>query len=525
MVMIRKTGFLLFIALTAIVSKAQADNLTARIKIDTDRKIGEIDPKIYGNFAEHLGRCIYGGIFDPGSKLADRQGFRRDVLEAAKGLNVSVLRWPGGNFVSGYHWQDGIGPKKNRPERMDLAWHTPEPNTFGTDEFIAFCRALGTEPYIAVNLGTGTLDEARNWVEYCNVKDGPYFAELRKKNGHAEPYHVKYWSLGNEMDGFWQMGHKNAQDYGKYALEAAKLMKWTSPEIKLIAAGSSNFYYGSDPHGWNRTVLEYLKDYIDYIALHKYIRNDDNDYYTFMASPLDIDDRTAIAEGQIREVMTRQRDGRTSSPRPRQIYVAWDEYNVWYRARGGAASRGRNALEEKYNLEDALVIAGFLNAFIRNAHIVKMANMAQLVNVIAPIFTSETSMYRQTIYFPLALYANNSHGTALDIFVDSPVYDTEQWKNVPYLDVTAAYKGNQIIMNVVNRHLTEAIQAEVISQTGKFNGPFSVYEINGPDIKTENTFGSEPVQTRKKPDIDVRGNRFTHTFPPHSYTMIKGKLE
>ena len=211
----------LFICLILLAgSSLMAQDLSARIKIDKDRVIGDIDKNIYGNFSEHLGRCIYGGIYDPGSKLSDKQGFRKDVLEAAKGLNVPILRWPGGNFVSGYHWEDGIGPKKDRPERTDLAWHTPEPNTFGTDEFIDYCRKMGTEPYFAVNLGTGTFDEARNWVEYCNVKEGPYYAELRKKNGHPEPHNVKYWSLGNEVDGWWQMGHKNAEDYGKFALEA-----------------------------------------------------------------------------------------------------------------------------------------------------------------------------------------------------------------------------------------------------------------------------------------------------------------
>ncbi|NOY58028.1 MAG: alpha-N-arabinofuranosidase, partial [Calditrichaeota bacterium] len=403
--------YFLLIFITGFSTMTRSKEMTARIKIDTDRKIGEIDKNIYGNFAEHLGRCIYGGIYDPGSKLSDENGFRKDVLEAAKGLNVTILRYPGGNFVSDYHWLDGIGPKDQRPTRLDLAWKTLEPNTFGTDEFIAYCRKLGTEPYLAVNMGTGTLDEAKNWVEYCNVKEGPYYyAELRKKNGHPEPYNVKYWSLGNEMDGFWQMGHKDAIDYGKFALEAAKLMKWTSPDIKLIAAGSSNFYGDADPHKWNRIVLDYLKDYIDYISLHLYVGNRNNDYYAFMASPLEIEDRTSIVEGQIKEALSKSR-------RKTPIYVAWDEYNVWYRARGAGFNTGRNALEERYNLEDALVIAGFLNAFIRNAHIIKMANMAQLVNVIAPIFTSETDMFRQTIYYALALYANNSFGTALDAFV------------------------------------------------------------------------------------------------------------
>lgn len=513
------------IFLLAAGSTIAQTELKARIKIDTDRVIGEIDKNIYGNFAEHLGRCIYGGIYDPGSPLSDKNGFRKDVMEAVKGLNVPILRWPGGNFVSGYHWEDGIGPRSQRPQRTDLAWQTPEPNTFGTDEFVAYCRAIGTEPYFAVNLGTGTFDEARNWVEYCNVKDGPYYAELRKKNGHAEPYNVKYWSLGNEVDGFWQMGHKNAEDYGKFALEAAKLMKWTSPDIKLIAAGSSNFYGNSDPHGWNRVVLDYLKEYIDYISLHKYVRNDNNDYYSFMASTIDVEERTRIVEGQIMEAVSKMRDRRTGRASPRQIYIAWDEYNVWYRARGGAAARGRNALEEKYNLEDALVVAGFLNTFIRNAHIVKMANMAQLVNVIAPIFTNEKDMYRQTIYFPLAMYSANSHGVSLDAFVDSPTFDTEQWKSVPYLDVSVAYQEDNVVINVINRHKDLPITAEIQSQQGHFSGDFSVHEVNGPDIKTENTFGSEPIKTVEKPKLQVDGNSFSYEFPAHSYTMIKGKLE
>ncbi|HEX9935176.1 MAG TPA: alpha-L-arabinofuranosidase C-terminal domain-containing protein [bacterium] len=516
--MLRK-AFCCLIALAMVSSAlAQPKALQARIKIDTDRVIGTIDRHLYGNFTEHLGRCIYGGIFDPGSRLSDPSGFRRDVLEAVKGLNVTILRWPGGNFVSGYHWEDGIGPRKKRPQRTDLAWQTPEPNTFGTDEFIDFCRVVGTEPYFSVNLGTGSLDEARNWVEYCNVKEGPYYAELRKKNGHPDPYRVMYWSLGNEMDGWWQMGHKNADDYGKFALEAAKLMKWTSPEIRLIAAGSSNFYEGADPHGWNRIVLDYLKDYIDYIALHLYVGNQDNDYYAFMASPLQIEERTRIVEGQIKEAMSKSR-------RNTPIYVAWDEYNVWYRARGAGFSTGRNALEERYNLEDALVIAGFLNAFVRNAHIVKMANMAQLVNVIAPIFTSKTEMFRQTIYFPLALFANNSLGTSLDVFVDSPVYDTRQRKAVPYLDVSVAYHDGEVVINVMNRHLTDGIRTEIISQNGAFIGPFSVYAVNGPDVKTENTFGRELVRSIQKPNVDVSGNSFFYEFPPHSFVMIKGKVK
>ena len=503
----------------------------ARIKIDTERTIGEVNPHIYGNFAEHLGRCIYGGIYDEGSPLSDADGFRKDVMEAVKGLNVSILRYPGGNFVSNYHWKDGIGPKDERPPRMELAWARLETNRFGTDEFMEYVKKIGTEPYLAVNMGTGTIEEAQQWVEYCNVKDGPYYAELRKKYGHPEPYDVKYWSLGNEMDGPWQMGHLNAEDYSKKALEAAKLMKLTSPDIKLIATGSSNYQEGADPNEWNSAILHNLRDVIDYISLHMYVGNPNDNYYNYLSTPLILDERTQIVKGMIlREMSEAQREN------PEPIYIAWDEYNTWYRARTDKALVGNHALEEHYNLEDALVIAGFLNAFVRNADIVKMANMAQLVNVIAPIFTNETGMYKQTIYYPLALFANNVFGTSLDVALDCDTYDTEEFaigmsetttqqSNVPYLDVSATYKNGEVIFCVVNRNKDKAIPTDLISQTGLFDGSFEVYEVNGPDTKADNDFGKTTVETKQKPSIQVKkSDKFTYSFPPHSFTMIKGKI-
>ncbi len=529
--MLRNVFYFIFAAILGISTTAQAAELRARIKIDTERKIGEINKHLYGNFVEHLGRCVYGGIYDPGSKLADKQGFRKDVLEAVKGLNVSITRYPGGNFVSNYHWLDGVGPKEKRIPRMELAWARLETNEFGTNEFIQYAKEIGTDPYITVNMGTGTIEEAQWWVEYCNVKEGPYFAELRKKHGFSGPHKVKYWSLGNEMDGFWQMGHLNAEDYSKKAREAAKLMRLTSPDIKLIAAGSSNYRAGADPDNWNKTILAELKNVVDYIALHIYVGNPDNNYYNFLSTPLVCEQRTQIVKGMIREQVAKaNRDNRAP------IYIAWDEYNVWYRARTDASMKGTRALEEIYNLEDALVIAGFLNVFVRNADIVKMANMAQLVNVIAPIFTSEEGIYKQTIYYPLQLFSSYVHGTSLDVFVDCETYDTErffiglgesttQQKGVPYLDVSAAYNNDEIIINVVNRHLTEGIKTEIISQSGKFSGEFSVYEVNGPDIKTGNTFGNEPVKSIKKPDIEINGTSFSYEFPPHSFVMIKGKVK
>jgi alpha-N-arabinofuranosidase len=502
--------------------------LKARIKIDLDRTIGRIDKNLYGNFVEHLGRCVYGGIYEPGSPLADQNGFRKDVLEAIKDLHVSIVRYPGGNFVSNYHWLDGVGP--DRIPRMELAWARLETNQFGTNEFVAFAKAVGTEPYFAVNMGTGTIEEAQRWVEYCNVKEGPYYAELRRKHGHPEPYNVKYWSLGNEMDGPWQMGHLNAVDYGKKALEAAKLMIRTSPEIKLIATGSSNYRAGADPDYWNSTVLHELRDTVDYIALHIYVGNPDSNYYNFLATPLVMEERTKVVKGMIdKEMVHASREGRDP------IYIAWDEYNVWYRARSGASRVGTRALEEHYDLEDALVIAAFLNGFVRNADIVKMANMAQLVNVIAPIFTNEQGMFKQTIYYPLQLFAQNVRGTALDVFIDCPTYDTPRFslglgesttiqKNVPYLDVSAACDNGRVTICVVNRHKDRPVSADIIAQEGKFAGKFTVSEVNGPDIKTMNDFGSEPVKTVQKPEIGVSGDRFQYAFPPHSFTLLQGTI-
>jgi alpha-L-arabinofuranosidase len=501
----------------------------ARIKIDTDRKIGEVNKLIYGNFVEHLGRCVYGGIYEPGSPFADEDGLRKDVLEAAKGLNVTIARYPGGNFVSNYNWEDGVGP--DRIPRMELAWARLESNKFGTNEFMKFAKKLGTEPYFSVNMGTGTMEDARRWVEYCNVKEGPYYAELRKKHGYAEPYNIKYWSLGNEMDGFWQMGHLNAEDYAKKARETAKLMKLTSPSIKLIAAGSSNYRPNADPNEWNATILAELRDVVDYLALHMYVGNPDNNYYNFMSTPLVLEERTKIVKGMIAREMAKADRG-SRDP----IYIAWDEYNIWYRARAEESMQGTRALEEHYNLEDALVIAGFLNAFVRNADIVKMANMAQLVNVIGPIFTNEKGMFKQSIYYPLQLFSNNVYGTSLDVFVDCEKYDTKEFflglgesttiqKGVPYLDVSATFNNGEVFINVVNRNKDKAITTDIICQTGIFNGDFEVFEVNGPDIKSENNFDKETVKTASKPVIKAKGDKITYSFPPHSFTMIKGKIK
>lgn len=496
------------------ILRAQQGPLKARIKIDTERTIGDIDPKLFGNFIEHLGRCIDGGVFDEKSPLSDSNGFRRDVLDAAKKLHVTQLRWPGGNFSSNYHWRDGIGPRDQRPPRLEMAWGTVETNRFGTHEFLDYVEKLSAEPYICANLGTGTWEEVQQWVEYCNSSEDTAMTRLRKQNGRREPWKVTYWGLGNEMDGPWQMGQRSADDYGKFALEAAKLMKWTDPNVKLIAAGSSNFGAGSDWTGWNRTVLEYLKNHADYLSLHTYVGNPDNDFGDFLANSLELSLRIKTAEGII--------DAAMSGVRNRKIYIAWDEWNVWYRARGNS-QRGRRILEEHYNLEDALVVATFLNAFVNHAHIVKMANMAQLVNVIAPIFVNDTGLYLQTIYYPLQLFATNAKGKALDLFLDVPRYKSRRFDDVPYLDTSASFDNGILAVNVVNRHKDQPTDTEIELEDKQFTGALDITEINGPDIKAENNFDKAAVKPAVR-SLTSTGKTLRYSFPAHSYTMLRARL-
>ena len=510
-----RRSFSTALAAAPFVARAQQGPLRARVKIDTERVIGDIDPKIYGNFIEHLGRCIDGGVFEEKSPLSDSNGYRRDVLDAAKKLNVTLLRWPGGNFSSNYDWRDGIGPRDKRPPRLEMAWGTVESNRFGTHEFLQYAEMMGTEPYICTNLGTGTWVDAQQWVEYCNSSQDTAMTRLRKQNGREAPWKVTYWGLGNEMDGPWQMGHRSAEDYGKFALEAAKLMKFTDPSIKLIAAGSSNFGTGIDWIGWNRTVLDHLKNHVDYLAIHMYVGNRDNDYGDFLASSVGLDDRIKTTEGVINHALS-------GEPRSKRIYIAWDEWNVWYRARG-PQQRGRRILEERYNLEDALVVATFLNSFVNHAHIIKIANMAQLVNVIAPMFTNEKGMFLQTIYYPLQLFANNSKGKALELFVDSPKYPNKRFDEVRYLDASAAYDNGTVVVNVVNRHRDQAVETEFEIEDKQFAGPVEISEVNGSDLKSENNFDSTTVKTVRR-SAKADGRKLQYSFPAHSYTMLKAKL-
>jgi alpha-N-arabinofuranosidase len=518
-----KTLFALGLLAGGALAPAAPPAPAARIKIDTERVIGEVHPHVFGNFAEHLGRCIYGGIFEEGSALADASGFRQDVMEATRRMGVTLLRWPGGNFASGYTWKDGIGERDQRPVRPEHAWGDLESNRFGTDEFLLYCERLGVEPYICINAGLGTIEDARNWVEYCNESRDTAWARLRRKNGRNQPWGVKYWGLGNEIDGPWQLGHKNAEDYSKFALEAAKAMRRADESIKLIASGSSNFGRGADWIGWNRAVLERLRTEIDYISLHTYIGNRENNFERFLAVSRDLDERIEVVEGLIRAA-------RSGLPNARPIHIAFDEWNVWYRARGSSEfATGRTRLEEIYNFEDALAMGMFLNSFIRHAHVVKMANLAQLVNVIAPIFTNREGLYLQTIYFPLAEYARQRGNLALDALVQSPEYKPDSGRPLGYLDVSATYnpKARQVFLNVLNKSEKTDIATRIASVEGKLTSAVEVWELNHPDLKATHTFGKDNLvrPSVRKVQAALSGNGFVYSFPAHSLTILRLTVE
>ena len=507
-----------------VMQAGPASAATASISVHSERHRGEIDKKIFGNFIEHLGRCITGGIFDEGSQLSDKEGFRKDVMTAVKDMNVPFLRWPGGNFSSNYNWRDGIGPRDRRPRRLEMAWGTVEDNRFGTHEFMDYVEKIGAEPYICLNLGTGSWVDAQQWVEYVNGSQDTEIVRERKRNGRDKPWGVKYWGLGNEMDGYWQMGHRSASDYAAFALEAAKLAKLTDPSVKLIAAGASNFRPGSDPIGWNRTVLESLKDYADYISLHLYVGNPTNDYADFVASTIEMDQKIEILAGLIQAAMATRVDHVTGqlAKDGRQIHIALDEWNVWYRARGDS-QRGRRILEEHYNLEDALVVAGFLNSLVNHADVVKIANLAQLVNVIAPIFTNDRGLFLQTIYYPLQLFANHVKGNSLRLLVESPTYKSKRFDSVAYIDASGSIEGNNLVVNVVNRHQDQPMDVTVLLEDKNFSGQVAVSEVNGPDIKAENDFDKTLVSAHTS-TTSASGNRLNCTLPPHSYTQLRASL-
>jgi alpha-N-arabinofuranosidase len=506
-------------------SFAQTGKQAAQIYVDSRRTIAPLDRNLYGSFLEHLGRAIYEGIYDPGSRLSDSNGFRTDVMKEIHSLGVPIIRYPGGNFVSGYHWLDGVGPKKDRPTVLDKAWNTIETNQFGTNEFMEWCKEVGTLPLMGLNLGTGTPESAAALVEYCNVASGTRWSDLRRKHGIAEPYNVKHWCLGNEMDGPWQIGHMEATEYGMKAADAARQMRYVDPSLKLIACGSSG---PSTPTylEWDRVVLEHCYEYVDALSLHRYVGNTaeetGNDSSKYLALNLSMDRQIKETLAVCDLVQGHQRS-------PKQLWLSFDEWNVWYRKRSGDDVNGErktapHLLEEIYNLEDALLVGGLLNTLLRNCDRVKIACLAQLVNVIAPIMTNSTGLVRQTIFYPYAWALQYARGSALELLVQSPTYEVSGMGQVPYLDAAGTFnpEDGKTSLFILNRDLSKAHEVELVWED-KQPGQVSVsLLLTGDDLKAANTFEAPQKvtpQNLEKPSTSNGRTKFE--APPRSYTLIQ----
>ncbi len=492
--------------------------------MDRDFAIGAIDPRMYGSFIEHLGRAVYGGIYEPGHPTADANGFRRDVIELVRKLDVPVVRYPGGNFVSGFNWEDSVGPAASRPKRLDLAWFTTETNAVGMHEFMDWCKQANTQPMYAINLGTRGVDEARNVVEYANHKGGSYYSDMRIKNGAKEPFGIKLWCLGNEMDGPWQIGHRTAYEYGRVAAEAAKVMKWVDPSIEVVACGSSSSQMPTFGE-WEYQMLTECYDQVDYVSLHRYYGNPTNDTPGFLARSMDMDDfiKTVVS---ICDAVKGKKHSK------KKIMLSFDEWNVWYhsneqdqeiwkRDRWGEALP---ILEDIYNFEDALLVGSMLITFLRNADRVKVACLAQLVNVIAPIMTRNGGgAWAQTIYWPLMHASKYGRGAALRALVKSPTYDCEDYEQVPVLDATATLgEDGSVTVFCVNRDMNEPIELSLdLRDFGALKADEHIV-LHHDDVKAINTEDQpDTVSPAAGAPATGENGRFTVKIPALSWNVIR----
>ena len=510
----------------AFAQPAASTQKITRVYVDSRRAISPLDRNLFGSFLEHLGRAIYEGIYEPGSTLADANGFRKDVMDEIHRLGVPIIRYPGGNFVSGYHWLDGVGPKKDRPRILDKAWDTLETNQFGTNEFMAWCKMVGARPLMGLNLATGTTEMAAALVEYCNTERGTKWSDLRRSHGIEQPYKVEHWCLGNEMDGPWQIGHMTATEYAMKAQDAARQMRYVDPSLKLIACGSSGPMMPTYLE-WDREVLEQCYDYVDGLSLHRYFGNTKEETGGESSKYLALN---LSMEKQIAETLAVCDMVRGHKRSPKQLWLSFDEWNVWYRERTGDAVDGHrqaapHLLEEKYNLEDALLVGGIVNTLLRNANRIKIACLAQLVNVIAPIFTNSKSLFRQTIFYPYSWGLQFARGKVLDLFIESPTYDVTEMGQVPYIDAAGTMNPDDqsVSLFLLNRDLNKPQMVEI---TWQDRAPLSVLNalvLTGDDLKASNSFESpQRVAPRQMDKPSSNAGQTSFELPPRSYAVVHG---
>jgi len=495
--------------------------MKAKMTVNKVFPIAMVDPRIYGSFVEHMGRCVYTGIYEPGHPTANTEGFREDVKALVRELNVPIIRYPGGNFLSGYNWEDGIGPKADRPKKLDLAWKTVESNEVGLHEFTNWAKSVNAEVNMAVNLGTRDIDAARNIVEYCNHPGGSHWSDMRRKNGAEKPFKIKTWCLGNEMDGPWQIGHKTAEEYGRIAAEAAKVMKWVDKDIELVACGSSTSDMPTFA-SWEATVLDHTYEYVDYLSLHRYYGNQKNDLPNYLAQSIDMDNFIKSVVAICDYVKAKKRSKKT-------MYLSFDEWNIWYHSHQKDSKNepwqyAPPILEDIYNFEDALLLGCLLITLLKNSDRVKIACLAQLVNVIAPIMTdSMGDAWKQTIFYPFMHAANYGHGTVLTPIIESPGYDCQSYKGVPYVESIAVHNEdkNEVVVFAVNRSESEEMDFTVDLQGFDVGQVVDFQEISGHGIKDVNTNTNAPVVPKKGTAVTTDSTSLNAKLAPLSWNMIR----
>ncbi|MEU4834622.1 alpha-N-arabinofuranosidase [Streptosporangium sp. NPDC023615] len=492
---------------------------TAHLTIDPAFRVAPVRRRTFGTFVEHLGRCVYTGIYEPGHATADEDGFRRDVLDLTRELGVSTVRYPGGNFVSGYRWEDGVGPRERRPRRLDPAWHSTETNEVGVDEFMRWCAKAGVEPMMAVNLGTRGIESALDLLEYCNHPSGTTLSDLRAANGAGEPYGIRMWCLGNEMDGPWQTGHKTAHEYGRLAAETARAMRTVSPGLELVACGSSSSAmptFGA----WEATVLEETYDVVDLVSCHAYYEEKNGDLGSFLACSTDMEYFISSV------VATADHVGAKLKSR-KKIDVSFDEWNVWYLSRFQNAEPPTDwpvappLLEDHYHLADAVAFGGLLITLLRNSDRVAAASLAQLVNVIAPIMTEPGGRaWRQTTFHPFAQASALAAGDVLRVEPVSPTYETAEYGEVPLLHAVATHDGEATTLFAVNRSLDRPLSLEIDTRALGGARVVEATTLTDTDVYARNT-ADEPGRIAPRLNPDVRHDPATVLLPPVSWNVIR----
>ena len=493
----------------------------ARIAIDKFNVLSEIDPRVYGSFIEHLGRAVYEGIYQPGQKTADENGFRRDTLDLIREIGVPVVRYPGGNFVSNYKWEDGVGPRDRRPCQLDYAWHVVETNQFGLNEFMDWCKKADTAPMMAVNLGTRGMQEAKDLLEYCNHPAGSAMADLRIRHGYKDPHNIKLWCLGNEMDGPWQTGHKTATEYGRLANETGRMMKTYDKNLEMVVCGSSALTMPTMGE-WEREVLLQSFDIADYVSMHMYWTNYDNDTPAFLAESVRMDQFISVIVSICDYVQAVKRSRK-------KINISFDEWNVWYHNRKSDKNitpwqQHPHQLEDVYNFEDALLVGSALITLLRHADRVKIACMAQLVNVIAPIMTSDSGAWRQTTFYPYMHASTMGRGKVLNTVTLSPTYACKHTDSAPYLDAVVVENEEEETLTVfaVNKSLDEGMELVCdLRQYADYRVTRHIV-LENDDLKAENTEADPYRVVPHEGGISKNdAGNFTAVLNKHSWNVIR----